>query len=157
MPPPGERIDPTVVGKEMTDSVRNGGGTVDQALEFVKASSRRPNVARGPWVPDFDSPLLQDQSMISREPSPLLEPLLGQVVVVDLKSSYVCLGTLVACDEHYLELRDADLHDFRDSAASREVYVYDSVRLGIRRNRERVLIRQDDVVAISRFGDISES
>jgi small nuclear ribonucleoprotein (snRNP)-like protein len=95
--------------------------------------------------------------MISREPSPLLESLLGQVVVVDLKSSYVCLGTLVASDEHYFELRDADLHDFRDSTATREVYVYDSARFGIRRNRERVLIRQDDVVAITRFEDISES
>jgi small nuclear ribonucleoprotein (snRNP)-like protein len=95
--------------------------------------------------------------MISREPSPLLEPLLGQVVVVDLRSSYVCLGTLTACDEHYLELRDADLHDLRDSTATREVYVYDSARFGIRRNRERVLIRQEDVVAIARFADISES
>ena len=95
--------------------------------------------------------------MTSREPSPLLESLLGQVVVVDLKSSYVCLGTLIACDDQYLELRDADLHDFRDSTATREVYVYDSARLGIRRNRERVLIRQDDVVALTRFEDIAES
>jgi len=95
--------------------------------------------------------------MLSRETSPFLEPVLGQVVVVDLRSSYVCLGTLVAYDGSYLELRDADLHDFRDSTATREVYVYDSVRLGIRRNRERVLIRLDDVVALTLFSDISES
>jgi small nuclear ribonucleoprotein (snRNP)-like protein len=95
--------------------------------------------------------------MILRETSPFLDPLLGQVVVIDLRSSYVCLGTLVAYDECYLELRDADLHDFRDSTATREVYVYDSVRLGIRRNRERVLIRLDDVAAVTRFSDVSES
>jgi small nuclear ribonucleoprotein (snRNP)-like protein len=95
--------------------------------------------------------------MISRETSPFLEPLVGQVVVIDLKSSYVCLGTLVAYDGCHLELRDADLHDFRDSTATREVYVYDSVRLGIRRNRERVLIRLDDVAAITRFSDIAET
>jgi small nuclear ribonucleoprotein (snRNP)-like protein len=95
--------------------------------------------------------------MISRDTSPFLEPLLGQVVVIDLKSSYVCLGTLVAYDGCYLELLDADLHDFRDSTATREVYVYDSVRLGIRRNRERVLIRLDDVVAVTRFSDIAET
>jgi hypothetical protein len=83
--------------------------------------------------------------------------MIGQVVVVDLASNYVCLGTLVACDGQYLELHDADLHDFRDSAATREIYVYDSVRLGIRRNRARTLIRQDEVVAISRFSDISET
>ena len=94
---------------------------------------------------------------MSRTPSPLFEGMIGQVVVVDLASSYVCIGTLVAGDGQYLEIRDADLHDFRDSTATREVYTYDSVRFGIRRNRARTLIRQDDVVAISRFEDISES
>jgi hypothetical protein len=86
-----------------------------------------------------------------------LAELIGQVVVVDLRSSYVGLGKLTAVDHAFLELVDADLHDFRDSAASREVYVYDSVRLGIRRNRARVLLRWDDVVAVTRFADILES
>lgn len=95
--------------------------------------------------------------MQSREPSPLLETMLGQIVVVDLKSTYVCLGTLASSDLRFLELLDADLHDFRDSPATREVYVYDSVRYGIRRNRARVLLRQDDVVAVTRFADISAS
>ena len=95
--------------------------------------------------------------MASWEHSTLLAPLIGQIVVVDLKSTYVCLGMLVRCDEFFLEVTDADLHDFRDSTATREVYVYDSARLGIRRNRTRVLVRMDDVVAITRFADISES
>lgn len=89
--------------------------------------------------------------------SSLLEQLIGQVVVVDLRSSYVCLGTLVACDGQYLDMRDADLHDFRDSTATREIYTYDSVRLGIRRNRVRTLVRLDEVVAIARFDDIAEA
>lgn len=93
--------------------------------------------------------------METAENSPLLESVLGKIVVVDLVSSYVCLGTLTGCDFHYLELRDADLHDFRDSPGSREVYVHDSVRLGIRRNRARVLLRCDEVVAITRFDDIA--
>ena len=63
--------------------------------------------------------------------------MIGQVVVVDLRSSYVCLGTLAGDDEQFLEMLDADLHDFRDSTATREIYVYDSVRYGIRRNRSR--------------------
>jgi len=90
-------------------------------------------------------------------PSPLLQSLIGHVVVVDLRATYVCIGTLVACDGSYLDVRDADLHDFRDSTATREVYIHDSVRLGIRRNRARVLIRQDEVVAIGRFDDVSET
>jgi small nuclear ribonucleoprotein (snRNP)-like protein len=95
--------------------------------------------------------------MTSRVSSTLLESMIGHIVVVDLKSTYVCLGTLVACDESYLEIRDADLHDFRDSAATREVYTYDSVRFGIRRNRARTLICLDDIVAISRFDEIAET
>lgn len=88
---------------------------------------------------------------------PTLAPLVGQVVVLDLKSPYVCLGTLAGADAEFYELLDADLHDFRDSAATREIYVYDSLRLGIRRNRQRVLIRRDEVIAVTRFTDIVES
>lgn len=91
------------------------------------------------------------------KPSEELAALIGDVVVVDLRSTYVCLGTLTAVDSEFLVLRDADLHDFRDSTATREVYIYDSLRLGIRRNRARVLLRRDEVVAIARFADISES
>jgi hypothetical protein len=89
--------------------------------------------------------------------SPLLDELLGQEIVIDLRSPYVCLGTLRGLDAEFLDVADADLHDFRDSKATREVYVFDSARLGIRRNRARVLIRRADVVGITRVRDISES
>jgi hypothetical protein len=95
--------------------------------------------------------------MSSEQASHYYSELVGQKVVIDLKSTYVCLGTLRGGDEFFLELTDADLHDFRDSTATREVYIYDSVRLGIRRNRARILLRRDDVVALSRFGDVLES
>jgi hypothetical protein len=95
--------------------------------------------------------------MDTTELSSLVAGLIGQVVVVDLRSTYVCLGTLVGGDRDFLELTDADLHDFRDSPASREVYVYDSARLGIRRNRARVHLRREEIVAITRFDDIAET
>jgi hypothetical protein len=91
------------------------------------------------------------------ESSALLATLIGQVVVIDLNGPFVCLGTLLRYDDGFLELGDADLHDLRDSAASREVYIYDSVRLGIRRNRARVFVRRPEVVAITRFADIATS
>ena len=95
--------------------------------------------------------------MADFESSPELDALVGQVVILDLKSSYVCLGTLEAIDLLFFVVIDADLHDFRDSSATREIYVYDSARLGIRRNRARVLVRRDEVVALTRFADIAES
>ena len=45
----------------------------------------------------------------------MLEEMIGQKVVVDLRSPFVCLGTLLRIDAHYLELRNADLHDLRDT------------------------------------------
>lgn len=95
--------------------------------------------------------------MRSEPLSRLIEALMGETVVLDLSSRYVCLGRLVGNDETYLELRDADLHDLRDSTVTREVYVYDSRRLGIRRNRDRVLVRRDEVIAVARFEDVVES
>jgi small nuclear ribonucleoprotein (snRNP)-like protein len=89
--------------------------------------------------------------------SPALDAMIGQVVVLDLRSSYACLGTLAGIDDLFYTVLDADLHDFRDSSATREVYVYDSARVGIRRNRASVLVRRDEVVAITRLADVAES
>jgi len=95
--------------------------------------------------------------MVNHDTPPLLQQLIGQVVVVDLTSPYVCLGKLVGLDREFLDIRDADLHDFRDSTKTRELYVYDSVRLGIRRNRARVLVKRSEVVAVTLFSDVAES
>ena len=83
-----------------------------------------------------------------------LDELLEQKVVVDLVSPYVCLGKLVRYDDHFLELRNADLHDLRDTETTRELYVADSVATGIKRNRKRVFVRRSEVVAISKLEDV---
>ena len=102
-------------------------------------------------------PVPESRADAMTEPSPLIAALIGQTVVIDMRSEYVCLGTLAGLDHEYLDVADADLHDLRDSTATREVYIYDSQRLGIRRNRARVLIRRDEVVGITRFSDVAES
>ena len=86
----------------------------------------------------------------------MLDEFLNEKVVVDLKSPFVCLGTLVRFDDHYLELKGADLHDLRDTDTSRENYVAASVRTGIKRNRKKVVLFRADVVAISRLADVSD-
>ena len=85
-----------------------------------------------------------------------LRELVGETVVVDLRSSYVCLGTLVGLDETYLHLKNADLHDLRDTTTTRENYVVFSHRTGIKRNRKRLLVVRADVVAISRLEDVAD-
>lgn len=86
----------------------------------------------------------------------MLEELLGQKVVIDMHSSYVCLGTLAAVDDHYLDVRNADLHDLRDTQSTRENYVAASLATGVKRNRKRVLLNRADLVAVSRQEDVAD-
>ena len=71
----------------------------------------------------------------------MLDDFIGQKVVIDLRSTFVCLGTLVRADELYFELRNADVHDLRDTDTSRENYVAESKATGIKRNRRRLFLR----------------
>jgi hypothetical protein len=86
----------------------------------------------------------------------MLDELIGQQVVMDLSSCFVCLGTLVRCDEHFLELKNADIHDLRDTQTSRENYIAESAATGIKRNRKRALVRRGEVVAIARLADFCD-
>lgn len=86
----------------------------------------------------------------------MLEEFLNAKVVVDLSSTFVCLGRLVRYDDHFLELKNADLHDLRDTDTTRENYVVESVATGIKRTRKRVLIRRDQMVAISLLEEVVE-
>jgi small nuclear ribonucleoprotein (snRNP)-like protein len=84
----------------------------------------------------------------------MLDEFLEARVVVDLVSPYVCLGRLTRYDDHYIEMKNADLHDLRDTDTTRELYIADSVATGIKRNRKRVLIRRSEVVAVSLLEDV---
>jgi small nuclear ribonucleoprotein (snRNP)-like protein len=84
----------------------------------------------------------------------MLSEFVGQLIVIDLKSPFVCLGKLEALDEHFLVMRNADLHDLRDTETSRENYVAASRATGVKRNRKRVLICRSEVVAVSRLDEV---
>jgi small nuclear ribonucleoprotein (snRNP)-like protein len=86
----------------------------------------------------------------------MIDEFINAKVAIDLRSEFVCLGTLVKVDEHFLELKNADLHDLRDTDTSRENYVAASVATGIKRNRKRVMIFRSDVVAIAKLEDVTE-
>ena len=84
----------------------------------------------------------------------MLDEFIGETVVIDLDSPFVCLGTLAAVDANFLELHDADLHDLRDTHTSRENYIAASLSTGIKRNRKRVLLARSAVVAIALFSEV---
>ena len=87
-------------------------------------------------------------------PGSLLAELIGGKVVIDLRSTYVALGTLIGADELFVVLKNADLHDLRDTDTTRENYIVESKATGIKRNRKRVLVMRSDMVAITRLDDI---
>src|SRR5690606_41751075 len=86
--------------------------------------------------------------------SPLISALAGREVVLDVASPFVYLGRLAGGDEKYLMLEDADVHDLRDTATTREEYVIAARRHGIAPNRTRVFVRVADVVSISALDDV---
>jgi hypothetical protein len=84
----------------------------------------------------------------------MLEAFKGEIVVVDLQSPFVCCGTLKQIDDIWLDLRNADVHDLRDTETSRENYVAASRSTGVKRNRKRVLVARANVVAVSLLADV---
>ena len=86
----------------------------------------------------------------------VLESLVGQEVILDLASHYVIAGTFRGRDAHYFVVENADVHDLRDTATTRELYVLDAKRHGINCNRKHVFVRRDDVVGISLLSDVIE-
>ncbi len=84
-----------------------------------------------------------------------LAPYVGSIVVCDLDELYVVIGTLSAVGEHHLDFADADLHDHREANSTKEVYVLETRKIGVRVNRVRLSVPLVRLVAISRIEDVS--
>ncbi len=82
------------------------------------------------------------------------DQLIGRKIVVDLSSLYVIAGTLIGQDQHYLILENADVHDLRDTATTRELYVHEIGLHGLAANRRRTLVSRTEVVSLSALEDI---
>ncbi len=85
-----------------------------------------------------------------------MQEFIGQNVVVDVESMFVFLGRLKELREKTIVLKQADVHDLRDSTTTREAYVREARVHGIQPNRNKVLIRLEQVVSISPLEDVIE-
>lgn len=86
-----------------------------------------------------------------------LEKLIGEVVVVDTTSPFLYIGTLRRVGEEWVVLADASLHDTRDGGGTREFYILQAKKLGVRVNRREILIRLGEVVSLSKLEEVVES
>ena len=81
---------------------------------------------------------------------------LDSVVVVDTHSQYVYLGRLAEVTPDELVLANADVHDLGDGSSTRDIYLLEARRHGVRGNRREVTVRIDTVLSISRLDDVIE-
>lgn len=81
---------------------------------------------------------------------------IGCNVVVDTTSSYVYLGRLKEVSDWFVTLEDADVHDQKESYSSKEYYIIEAKKYGIKANRKNVAIRKDVIVSISLLEDVIE-
>ena len=67
-----------------------------------------------------------------------LRDFVDHMVVIDIGEYYLAIGRLAAFSEQHLSLVDADLHDQREGNSTKDVYVLESRKFGVRVNRKRV-------------------
>jgi hypothetical protein len=79
---------------------------------------------------------------------------IGALVVLDLDSSYLAIGRLLEVDAGHIALADADLHDHQEANCTKEVYLLETQKLGVRANRKRVFIPRSRLLAMSRLEDV---
>jgi len=85
-----------------------------------------------------------------------VDTLLGCEVVLDTAGPMVYLGRLVSCDPEGFWLEDADVHSTREGHATREQYIAEARRDGIRVNRRRVLVFRGTVTSVSALHDVTD-
>jgi hypothetical protein len=82
------------------------------------------------------------------------EPFVGKVVVVDTDSMFVYLGTLDRVEDQFVVLKDVDAHDRRESPSTKEQYIMDTKKFGVKPNRREVKVRKELIVSVSLLDDI---
>ena len=83
-----------------------------------------------------------------------LDTYLEKAVVVDTATSFIYLGVLKQVGEHFVTLADVDVHDCNDGSRTKEIYVLEAKRFGIRQNRTEVRVRMDQIISVSLLDDV---
>ena len=85
-----------------------------------------------------------------------LSDLIGREVVLDTSGQFAYIGRLEKMDDQFVELKDCDVHDSSECAATKEIYIMDAKKYGIKKNRKSVFVRTDQVISVSRLEDVIE-
>ncbi|BBM84016.1 hypothetical protein [Candidatus Uabimicrobium amorphum] len=83
-----------------------------------------------------------------------LEVFLNEQVIIDTKSSYLFIGNLQKIGDFFLTMTDVDVHDQNDFSKTKEIYVMEAAKYGIKINRKSVNIVKAEMISISLLSDI---
>jgi len=83
-----------------------------------------------------------------------LEKFIKKKIVIDTRSSWIYIGTLNNVRNDTIELTDVDVHDSKDTHTTKEIYLIDSRKTGIKSNRDSVHINIDYIVSFSPLKDV---
>jgi len=84
------------------------------------------------------------------------KPFVGHEVVVDTSTPYVFIGMLAEVSDHTMTLKDVDVHDGGESRSTKEQYVMEAKKSGIRMNRKAATVRVETVICVSKLADVVE-
>lgn len=79
---------------------------------------------------------------------------IGKKVVIDTNSPYIYLGKLVNSNDLFIILENVDVHDQKECGATKEQYINEAVKTGIKINRKSVTIRKDQIISFSKLDDV---
>jgi small nuclear ribonucleoprotein (snRNP)-like protein len=82
--------------------------------------------------------------------------LVSQQVVVDTDTQHLYIGKLKSVDDEVLELTEVDIHDSQSTTTPRDLYIINTAKYGIKKNRERVLVRMARVVSLSALSEVTQ-
>ena len=83
-----------------------------------------------------------------------MEELKGKEVVLDTDTSYIYVGILLDIHDDCLVMENLDVHDKNDLDMSKEKYILETRRHGVKENRKKVWILRERVVSISLLEDV---
>jgi hypothetical protein len=83
-----------------------------------------------------------------------LKEYVGQPVVVDTATPLVYIGTLHEIGKGFIKLKDVDVHDGNEGGSTKEVYILEAKKFGVKKNRLFTKVRIDVVVSISLLEDV---
>ena len=86
----------------------------------------------------------------------LWKGLINKRAVIDTNTSYLYIGTLVKTDRDFVVLEDVDVHDIKEGASTKEKYILEVKKYGIKANRKKATILFDKIVSFSALDSVIE-